>query len=199
MSRQVDRGPTGFERFGGGVPAFSPVPVPADHGSLGWTFDPADTQAGTILPTAGRLEVVRIRATAALVTNINLHVVTAGATLTANQCLAALYTDAGVLLSSTGNQATAWQSTGMKVCALSAAQAVTPGQWYRVAFYANGTTLPTFARGSSVGAVGSDLINYGLSAPTLRFSTADTGRTTTMPGTLGAQTAAPIAWWAGLS
>jgi hypothetical protein len=87
----------------------------------------------------------------------------------------------------------------MKVCALSAAQAVTPGQWYRVGFYANGTTLPTFARGSSVGAVGSDLINYGLSAPTLRFSTADTGRTTTMPGTLGSQTAAPIAWWAGLS
>jgi hypothetical protein len=143
--------------------------------------------------------VVRIRATAALVTNINLHVVTAGATLTANQCLAALYTDAGVLLSATGNQATAWQSTGMKVCALSAAQAVTPGQWYRAAFYANGTTLPTFARGSSVGAVGSDLVNYGLSAPTLRFSTADTGRTTTMPGTLGSQTAAPIAWWAGLS
>jgi hypothetical protein len=199
VSRQVDRGVTGFDRFGGGVVAYSPVPAPVDHGAIGWTFDPADTQAGTILPTAGRVEVVRIRATAALVTNINLHVVTAGGTLTANQCLAALFTDAGVLLSATGNQATAWQSTGMKVCALSAAQAVTPGQWYRVGFYANGTTLPTFARGSSVGAVGSDLINYGLSAPTLRFSTADTGRTTTMPGTLGSQTAAPIAWWAGLS
>lgn len=199
MSRSLDRGAGVFDRFGGGVPAFSPVPAPADHGSIGWTFDPADTQAGTILPTAGRVEVVRVRALGALVTNINLHVTVAGATLTANQCLAALYTDGGTLLSATGNQATAWQSTGMKVCALSVAQAVTPGQFYRVAFYANGTTLPTFARGSSVGAVGSDLINYNQSAPTLRFSTADTGRTTTMPGTLGAQTAGPIAWWAGLS
>lgn len=199
MSRSLDRGAGGFERFGGGVAAYSPVPAPADHGSLGWSFDPADTQGGTILPTAGRVEVVRVRATGPLVTNINLHVVTAGATLTANQCLAALYTDGGTLLSATGNQATAWQSTGMKVCALSAAQAVTPGQFYRVAFFANGTTLPTFARGSAVGAVGSDLINYNQAAPTLRFSTADTGRTTTMPGTLGAQTAAPVAWWAGLT
>lgn len=198
MSRTTDRA-VGFERFGGGQVAYSPVPAPVDHGSFGWTFDPADTQAGTILPTAGRLEVVRIRATGALITNINLHVTVAGATLTAGQCLAALYTDAGTLLSATGNQATAWQSTGMKVCALSAAQTVTPGQFYRVALYANGTTLPTFARGSSVGAVGSDLINFNQAAPTLRFSTANTGLTTTMPGSLGAQTAAPIAWWAGLS
>lgn len=199
MTRPLDRGASGFERFGGGVVGWSPVPAPADHGSAGWSFDPADAQGGTILPTAGRVEVVRVRAVAALVTNINLHVTVAGATLTASQCLAALYTDAGALLSATGNQATAWQSTGMKTMALTVAQAVTPGQFYRVAFYANGTTLPTFARGSAVGAVGSDLINYGLSAPGLRFSTADTGRTTSMPGTLGTQTAAPIAWWAGLS
>lgn len=199
MTRPLDRGASGFERFGGGVPAFSPVPVPADHGALGWSFDPADAQGGTIVATAGRVEVVRVRATAALVTNVNLHVTVAGGTLTANQCLAALYTDAGTLLAASGNQATAWQSTGMKACALTAPQAVTPGQWYRVAFYANGTTLPTFARAAALGAVGSDLINYGLSAPGLRFSTADTGRTTTMPGTLGTQTAAPVAWWAGLS
>lgn len=198
MSRPTDRA-VGFERFGGGAVAWSPVPAPIDHGSAGWTFDPADAQGGTILPTAGRLEVVRVRATGPLITNINLHVTVAGSTLTANQCLAALFTDAGTLLSATGNQATAWQSTGMKTMVLSAAQAVTPGQFYRIGFYANGTTLPTFARGAAVGAVGSDLINYGLSAPGLRFSTANTGLTTAMPGTLGAQTAAPVAWWAGLS
>ena len=43
MTRPLDRGAGVFDRFGGGVPAFSPVPAPADHGSIGWTFDQADT------------------------------------------------------------------------------------------------------------------------------------------------------------
>lgn len=169
--------------------------LPTDHDLVGWVFPPEQVQGGTIVPTAGLLQVVRVRAMSTLATNLLMYVTTAGATLTANRCLAALFTDAGALLAATGNQATAWESTGLKTMALTAAQAVTPGAWYRIGFYSNGTTQPTFARGAAVAA--GTALNAGLSTP--RWSTADAGLTTAMPSTLGAQTAIGTAWWAAIS
>jgi hypothetical protein len=196
VSRRVDRPASGFERVTGTAVAPA-APQPTDHALMGWTFDPAAVQGGTLVATAGRLELARVRASGSLITNILLTVTTAGATLTAGRNLAALFTDAGALLATSADQSTAWQSTGLVTCVLGTPQAVTPGAYYRVGFFATGSTLPTFARGSV--AVSAAALNPGMAAPTLRYSTADTGLTTAMPATAGAQTAAATAWWAGLS
>lgn len=195
-SRRFDR-IGDFERIDG-VQAAPIVPQASDQSLVGWTFDPVDQQGGTILPTAGLLMLSRIKVNAAAVTGIMVNVTAGGATLTAGQNLAALYNDAGAILGAgavTADQSTAWQSTGLKTMALNVAQAVVPGAWYRVALFANGTTLPTLGRASNLPA---DSINAGMVAPTLRYSTANTGLTTAMPGSLGAQTASSPAWWVGL-
>lgn len=195
MTRRMDRAVTDFERVPGVLPAPA-VPQPADHALAGWTFDPADVQAGTILPVGGRLELARVRVAGPLVTSILLSITVAGATLTAGQNFAALFTDAGALLGATVDQATNWQSTGLRTCALAAPQSVTPGSFVRVGLFSVGSTLPTLARGTA--AISGAALNAGMAAPTLRYSTADTGLTTAMPATLGAQTAAATAWWLAL-
>lgn len=186
-----------FERIDG-APAAPVIPQPADQALAGWTFDPVDMQGGTILPTAGLLMLSRIKVNLAAVTGIMIYVTAGGSTLTASQNLAGLFNDQGAILGAgavTADQATAWQSSGLKTMPLNVAQAVTPGAWYRVGLFANGTTLPTLGRASNLPADG---INAGMSAPTLRYSTANTGLTTAMPGSLGAQTAASPAWWVAL-
>lgn len=194
--RRMDRGVADFERVSG-ASAASGVPQPSDHSMAGWTFDPADVQGATILSTAGQLELARVRATSALITNILATVTVAGGTLTSGRNFAALFTDAGALMSATADQTTAWGTTGLKTMALSAAQAVTPGAFYRIGVFSNGTTLPTFARGSV--AFSGAALNAGMSGSVLRYSSADTGLTTAMPANLGAQTAQATAWWFGLS
>jgi hypothetical protein len=195
MSRRMDRAVVDFERVTGAasVPA---VPQPPDHGLVGWTFDPADVQSATIIPTAGRLELARVRVSGSTVTSILLTLTVAGATLTAGRNFAALFTDAGALLATSVDQSTNWQTAGLRTCTLAAPQAVTPGSFVRVGFFSNGTTLPTLARGAV--AFSGAALNPGMAGPAWRYSTADTGLTTAMPATLGAQTSAATAWWAGL-
>ncbi len=170
-----------------------------DHGLAGWTFDPAQIQGGTLLPTAGLLQVVRIRTLATVVNNILIYVSIAGSGLTAGQCFAALYNDGGALLGGgavTADQSTPWASTGLKTMALTVGQGVSQYAWYRVGLWYNGTTAPTVGRAAvTTGAA----LNPGMTAPTLRFSTADSGLTTTPPANIGAQTVAGNAWWVGLS
>jgi len=170
----------------------------ADHNMVGWTFNPAMIQGGTILPTAGLLHVVRVKITSTVITNIVMHVSTAGATLTANRNLAAIFNSAGALLGAgavTADQSTAWSSTGLKTMPLSVAQAVSGSSVY-VGFYANGTTLPTFSR---AGTALAGVSNVGLAAPNFKYATADTGLTTAMPANIGTQTAIATTWWVGLS
>lgn len=167
-----------------------------DHSLVGYTFDPAGVQAGTVQPTAGLAQVARVRALSATVTNILLHATAGGSSLTAGQCFAALYTDAGVWMASTADQASSWAGGGLKTCTLTAPQTVTPYAWYRVLWWFNGTTGPTWSRGVNSS---SAILNVGLSAPTLRYSTANSGLTTAAPGTIGTQTGGSTAWWVGLS
>lgn len=175
-----------------------------DHGLVAWSFDPAMVTGGTILPTAGLLQVVRVRALTSVATSIEMYVTTGGASLTSGQCFAALYNNAGALLgagavtaSAHGTGATGWGDAGAKSLPLTVAQGVTPYADYLVAFYANtGGTLPTFARAAAV-ASGAAL-NLGMAAPTLRFSSADTGLTTAMPANVGSQTAIGTAWLVGI-
>lgn len=173
-------------------------PIPADHGLVGWSFDPAHAQAGTVLPTGGTLHLARVRAVSSAITAIQLYLTAGGGTLTAGRCFAAVFTDAGAILGAgavTADQATAWATSGLKDMALTVAQSVTPNAFYQIGFFFNGTTGPAVARGSNLAAT---QINAGIGAAPFRYSTADTGLTTAMPGTLGTQTAAGNAWWVGL-
>lgn len=165
-----------------------------DLGYVAWAYDPAMTSGQANPGAAGRLELTRVHVDqAATVTNIEMVVSSVGVTLTAGQCFAALYTAAGALLAQTGDQATAWTSLGVKTMALSSAQSVAAGDYY-VAFWYQGTTAPQFSRQGNTAA-----INGKLAAPNLRYATANTGTTTTAPGTLGTQTSANNAWWVALS
>jgi hypothetical protein len=188
--------PPGFQRLHGTRPNDFPTARPTDVGLVGWTADPANDIIGAAaLATAGTLYLSRVKTLASLVTAIQVNLTVAGGTLTAGRCFAALFTDAGTLLSSTADQATAWTSTGVKDMALSVAQAVVPNSWYQVGLFFNGTTGPTLSIGANVSAA---LTNAGLAAAPYRYSTANTGLTTSMPGTFSAQTATATAWWIAL-
>lgn len=187
-----------LSRTPGATPIVQNNPSPVDHGLNGWSFDPSAVQGGTILPTAGQLHTARVRAVGSAVTAIQAYVTVAGATLTSGQCFAALFNDAGALLGAgavTADQSTAWASTGLKDMALSVAQAVTPGAFYQVGFFFNGTTGPTLARGSNIAAA---LINAGIGAAPFRYGTANTGLTTAMPSNITGAAAGGNAWWIGL-
>lgn len=183
------------------MPLFNPITypdaIPADHNLVGWSFDPVQVQAGTIMPTAGLLNLCRIKFTASLVTNVLLHATTTATSLTTGQCFAALYSSAGALLSATADQSVAWATGGLKTMALTAAQTVTPGSWGYVGWFANTAgTLPTFSRGINSA---SAIVNAGLSAPNFRYATADAALTTAMPASFGAQTGGATAYWVGVS
>lgn len=190
------------------MPLYSPSSIttggylPSDAGYIGWSGDPAtDIQAGTIMSTAGRLEVVRIKIPAGgqVVTNIVIHLTTSSTSLTAGQCFAALYTGTGAITGGggiTADQSTNWLTGGLKVMPLTVAQTVS-GPFAYVGFFANTAgTLPTLSRmTNSSGAI----IDAGQSAPAFRFASADTGLTTAPPNNIGTQTAQGTAWWVGLT
>jgi hypothetical protein len=183
------------------MPLYSPAStglggyVPADSNYLGWTFDSVDVQGGAIWPTAGTLNLARIKVGQATVSNIVIHFTVAGGTLTTGQCFAGLYSSAGVLLSSTADQSTNWQTGGLKSMPLSAAQSVS-GPFVYVGFFANGTTMPTQTRAVNSS---SAIVNPNQSAPNFRYATADAGLTTALPASFGAQTGAATGWWVALS
>lgn len=180
--------------LGGDVHTF-PV-VPADIGYLAWSMPANQITGTTTMATAGRLELVRVlRVPAGTITNIIIHVATAGSSLTSGQCFAALYTAAGARVGVTADQAVAWATSGRKVMALTAPYAHTGGDLYAGWWY-NGTTGPTLIRMS--GTI-SAMINGDLSAPNLLYATADTSLTTTAPDPFGAQTGGAVAWYVALS
>lgn len=184
-------------------PPFAPVAAaPSDNNLLGWTGEPRTSiQAGTIMPTAGLLTLVRIRVYGSLVTNIHMHCTTTATGLTSGQCLAALYSSAGALLSATasahGTGATGWGDGGAKLIPLTTPQVTTFGAFYFVGFFANtATSLPTFSRClNSSGAI----VDIGQTGTALSHATADGSLTTTMPPSLGAMTASATAYWVGVS
>ena len=168
---------------------------PSDHSLISWAYEPAvSVSTSSPLTPAGTLFLVRLHMPVAQnVTNIELWLTTAGATLTSGQCFAALY-QGGSLLGTTADQSTNWASSGKQTMAISggavavAAADVYVGLWY------NGTTGPAPLRANSSGAV-----NYKLATASARWVTANTGLTTSAPGTLGAFSSLSTAYWAGLS
>lgn len=132
----------------------------------------------------------------ATISNLYVHVFTAGAGLTASQCLAALYSS-GTLLSATGDQSTVWNGTGRAAMALTTAQTNLAPGYYDICFFFNGTTGPALLRSTAAGTAAFQ--NGLLTGQALKyFTTADTGRTTTFPATLGAKTATAINSWVAM-
>lgn len=170
--------------------------VAADRSFLAESYPALYTSTNFTPATAGRLEFTKIKLpVASVVTSIQSFVITAGSTLTAGQCFAALYTGAGALLAQTADQSGTWNSTGTKVMALAGgAQTLAAGSYY-IGYWYNGTTAPTWPRSTNIAAA---LTNQGFSAPNLLAGNADTGLTTTAPSTMGAQTTTATFIWAAL-
>lgn len=166
-----------------------------DHGLIAWSYDCGLAGASSILTAAGTIHTVKLKLRKpASITNILIHVATAGSGLTASQCLAAVFQN-GARLGVTADQSGVWNSTGVKTMAISGGPVAADAGEVVVGFYANGTTLPTFTRSAS----SATLVNAGLAAASSRYGTADTGRTTSMPTTLGTIAAAAASYWVALS
>lgn len=155
-----------------------------DFGFLAWTGDLWILSAGQILTGNGVTHVVKLKVPRALptVTNIVAIVQTAGATLTASNCWAALYDNSKNKIGVTADQSGVWNSTGIKTMALTSGPFALPAGVCYVVFAATGTTLPKFLGGG----LGGTLVNLGLSAANSRFATEATAVTTlgTWPATL---------------
>jgi hypothetical protein len=172
---------------------------PADSGFLSWNYDPAlGSGTGSALATAGLVYVIKLWAPATTISNVHLWMTAAGGTLTSGQCFAALYDATKAQVGSTSADQS---GTGAGWAGTTALKTIAVGSWANptaqfcfVALFFNGTTGPAFLRNSNAGSV-----NAGLSAANSRFATADTGRTTTMPGLLGTFTAINAGYWAALS
>ncbi len=165
---------------------------PSDQSLISWSFDPTIASSTSILPSAGVMHLARLPINSpTTVTNILLDVTTAGAGLTSAG--AAIYQN-GILLGQTADQSANWTTTNSKTMALSGgAISVATGYVY-VAVWANGTTLPTLARG-----VGRSNINIGTSSSNYRFASSGSGITTTPPTNLGTLAASSLSWWFGIS
>lgn len=159
--------------------------IAADAGFLAWNFDVALATTGYILNAAGTITAIKVNVPVPiLVTYVNVFISVIGATLTAGQSFVALYDTSKNLLSTSADQAAVFAgTTGLKAIALGTPQAIGPGTYY-VAIWSNGTTMPTFRSAANLASA-----NTNLSAAASRWATADTGRTTTAPATLGAFTA----------
>ena len=156
--------------------------TPADYGYLAWTSDPGLIQTGIILPTAGLSQITTVKIPYAMtVTKIVLGLATAGGTLTSGQCFCALYQGGNLLQTSTDRSA-AWVGTGGVTTATITSQALTAG-YAQIAIWANGTTLPSFARTASGAA------NYVFTGTNpVRFASGPGSLTTTAPSSLGTLT-----------
>jgi hypothetical protein len=150
--------------------------TPADQGLAAWSMDPAScTGAGTTL-SAGFIYLVQLllRAPATL-TKVHAVLGAAGSGLTSGQCLAGYYDTAGNRVATTADMSTTWNSAGNKAMALTASYAAPAGKLY-AAFLFNGTTSPTFACGSTLGATFTPG-NANLTAGAYRFCRSAAGQT----------------------
>ena len=168
--------------------------IPSDHGLKAWSWTPTEADNNNELPTAGLLNLVRLRRVpVGPIRNLVLFINSGGDTLTTGQCFAALFTADGTHLRTTADQSVAWATSGIKLMAITLYDQTSVVDLY-MGFWFNGTTGPSIPRGAL-----NDLHNVGLSAPNFAYATADADLTTEAPATIGTQTALSTAWWCGLA
>ncbi|MDB5164791.1 MAG: hypothetical protein JWL89_417 [Candidatus Saccharibacteria bacterium] len=157
----------------------------------------------SVTQTLGQTWLVKIPIPRSItVNNINMFVGTAGATLTASQNFAAIFSSAGTQLGVTADQSTAWTSTGLKTMALATPNLAISGgvsAFVWVMYLANGTTAPAFLRSGNTGAIAQ--LNAGTTAATTRTGYVATGQTSIPASFTPAsnQTGSGAAIWAALS
>ena len=149
---------------------------PSDHSLIAWTMDPAAcTTSGTTLTLGSIYFLEVILRSAATISSLCTVIGTAGSGLTSGQCLGGLYTSAGTRVAVTSDLSTVLNSAGDKTMALTASYAAAAGRYY-IAFLVNGTTSPTFACGSTLGASFTPG-NVHLASGSYRFCRSGTGQT----------------------
>ncbi|MER7309939.1 hypothetical protein [Streptomyces griseoluteus] len=149
---------------------------PADQNLLAWTMNPAAcTTSGTTLSLGVVYFAEVILRSSATVTSLCAVLGSAGSGLTSGQCLAGLYTASGTRVGVTADMSTTWNTAGDKTMNLTTPYSAAAGKYY-VAFLANGTTSPTFACGSTLGAAFTPG-NAHLTSGNYRFCRSSSGQT----------------------
>lgn len=170
--------------------------LPSDYGLISWSID-ASQGANSQILTSGTLIMIGVMVRAqANVSNVNIVVSTAGATLTAGQNLVGIYDSAGTKVAESASQEANWTSTGHKQIALTGGPfLLSPGMYY-VAILSNGTTPISIPRETSLA---SNIINLNLSVANARV--ASLAGQTTLPAsiTLGTRTFDTNSYWAAIS
>jgi hypothetical protein len=186
----------GFPAAAGSVRNGSPGP--ADHGFIAWSFDPAMHNSVGFTMVSGASRVIGLfLPEPRLISKIHVVLMTAGTSVTAGQTNATLYSPSGGLLAQTADESGSWASTGEKPMSLA-----TPyfgvGIILATVWSVFTGTAPVIAR--AAGTQSAQVTNVGMAArPPYRSAIADTGLTTTPPGTLGAQSTSASLPWVGLS
>jgi hypothetical protein len=163
---------------------------PSDHGLIAWTMDPAScSTTGTALSTGYIYFVEIVLRNPATITSLCVNLSAGGTGLTANQCLAGLYTASGTRVGVTADMSTTWNTAGDKTMALTSSYSAAAGKYY-VAFLVVGTTSPTFACGSTLGNFTPG--NAHLTAGNYRFCRSASGQTS-LPASYTMASATPDA------
>ncbi|GAA2192734.1 hypothetical protein [Streptomyces bangladeshensis] len=150
--------------------------TPSDQGLIAWSFDPACCSTSGTTLSAGFIYLIEIvLRQAATISKVNVVIGTAGSGLTAGQCLAGLYDTSGTRRGITGDMSTTWNSAGNKAMSLTTPYSAAAGRYY-LALLHNGTTSPTFACGSTLGANFTPG-NANLAAGSYRFCRSASGQT----------------------
>lgn len=172
------------------------------YGWKSWVFDPILITNALNLTTAGVIYLTRLPwPSTDTITNIITRVDTQGSALTTGQCFAGIYDSSGNLVAATGDQSTAWSSTGIKTMELVggpySVSGGGPTGFIYVAYLFNGTTGPTIPRGTPTSAVGN---NFGLPVGSYRTASILSGRTS-LPSslTLSNQAGHAVTYWAAVS
>lgn len=152
----------------------------ADHGLKAWSFSPTelDDTGATMIDGDIHLVGMPIRFATRLST-VYAAVTTLGATIA--NCFAGLYSEAGVRLGVTADQAVPWTSTGLKAMALTAPVDVEADWLYAAFLMGSGSTDVILACGGAAG--GPTVHNANMAAPRLRTSVI-AGSATALPTTI---------------
>lgn len=178
---------------------------PDDFGYIDWSFDPQiATSTGTV-PTSGLLYVTKFRMRAAkTISNVYMLVGTTGTT--PSNVIGGLYDATGTAISGASASVTpaTWNAAARQQFALGTPWAGAAGAWYYWAFFVNGATSPAVIRTNTSGLTitnnpGLSGTSAGTPATAFRASSANSGQTTALPGSLGTLSAVAQTWWVAVA
>lgn len=178
------------------LPAFTPGPQ--DAGLLSWSYDPCHSSTGQ-LTVSGTLYLVKVPVRALQpISTVYWNASTAGATATAGQNWAGIYTSAGTLVASVGVDAQVTSANTPVNVNLSASYTPTQPGFVWVALLFNATTAPTVLRtnGSTTATNNAGVSN---TAASLRFATNGTGLTALPSSITPASNSIGPSIWVGVS